>query len=172
MFYNGLYFINENFRINLVPINFSSDFCFKYFDFSAKFSAHFDVCLITLFVIIICFLNQYYQYVFCNLNSKLSSLYNDSNVFETLSDTNSNFNNLFEILFIKDSLHYLLMRFINLTNLSISTYLSKSFSSGLIPINLQSTSFHIAFCLSISLNLFLSFCPFSSISIANLCLRK
>ena len=47
--------------------------------------------------------------------------------------------------------------------LTISTYLAKSFSLGLILINLQSRSFPSVFCLSISLYLLLYLCPFSSI---------
>ena len=116
------------------------------------------------------FLNQYYQYVFYNLNNKFSWFYNDGNIilktyfnvliFIKWFFLNSNFNNLLEILSVNDFLNDRLMWLYILT---ISTYLAKSFSLGLILINLQSRYFPSAFCLSISLYLVLYLCPFSSI---------
>ena len=51
-------------------------------------------------------------------------------------------------------------------------FLKISSLSGPIVINLQPSSGSIAFCLFILYLTFMSLCPFSSSSIANLCSRK
>ena len=56
------------------------DFYFKIFDFSAAQLAHFDACLVTVFVVIT-FFEPIYQYVFYKLNNKFAWLYNVGNVF-------------------------------------------------------------------------------------------
>ena len=81
-------------------------------------------------------------------------------------DLNSNSSNLFERSSISDFLVDFLMC---LCILFISLKMLKFFSSGLILINAQLSSFSSAFCLSISLLRFLSACPNSSTSIASLC---
>ena len=80
---------------------------------------------------------------------------------------NSSSDSLFEIFSIKDISDDLLLW---LYILPIWTYTSKSCSSSLILINLQSRCSFIVFSLSNSLRLSLSLCPSSSTSIANLCL--
>ena len=81
-------------------------------------------------------------------------------------DLNSNFSNLFETSSIKDFLLNFLM---SLYILFISLKMLKIFSSGLILINTQLSSFSSAFYLSISSLRFLSASPNSSTSIASLC---
>ena len=90
---------------------------------------------------------------FLQLNNKFSWFYNDGNIFLTTYlkafdfikgfDLNSNSNNLFGIVPTKVFLDDLLMF---LCILPIPIIMSKSFSSGLILINLQSNYFFIAFC--------------------------
>ena len=67
-------FFYKKFVIDLVPTSFLLDFCFKNLDFSATHLAHFDVCLTTLFVLIIFLIpiSQYYLYVFHNLKNKFT----------------------------------------------------------------------------------------------------
>ena len=77
----------------------------------------------------------------------------------------SNSSNCFERLSISKFVAEFL---ICLCILFISLKMLKFFSSGLIQINTQSSSFSSAFCLSISLLRFLSACPNSSTSIASL----
>ena len=159
MFSNGLCLIYKRFRINLVLTSSLLDFCFKNLDFSDTQLAHFDACLITLFVIIT-FFEPILSVCFYNVSNKSSWFYNDRNIFSTAYFKHFDF---IEWRF-QDSLDHLLMW---LYILPISTYTSKSFSSGLILVNLQSRCSFIAFFLLISLHLFLSLCPFLSPSIAN-----
>ena len=65
------------FRLMLSQSNFLSVFLFENLDFLTTQLAHFDACLITLFVIIT-FFDQYYWYVY-NLSNKFSWFYNDQN---------------------------------------------------------------------------------------------
>ena len=102
---------------------------------------------------------------FLQLKNKFSWFYNDGNIFSTTYlkafyfikwfDLNSNSNNLLGIFPIKAFLDDLLM-FLCILPISISV--SKSFSSGLILINLQSNYFFIAFCqFFMSISVFASF---------------
>ena len=76
-------------------------------------------------------------------------------VFMELFDLNSSLNNLFESSSLKDflvdsSVNFLVDLTIKLCILPISTKILKSFSSGLILINSQPSSYSIALCLFIS----------------------
>ena len=90
-------------------------------------------------------------------------------VFIEWFDLNSDSSSLFERPSIRDFLFDFLMC---LRILFFSLKMLNFFSSGLILINTQSSSFSRASCLSISLLRFLSACPNSSLSIASLCLWK
>ena len=94
----------------------------------------------------------------------LATLFNAIVIIEWF-DSNSNSNSLFQILSVKDFLMYLCI-------LLISLKMLKYFSSGLILINTQLSSFSNVFCLSISLLIFLSACRNSSTSTASLYSRK
>ena len=102
------------------------------------------------------FKNQYCLYVFYDLNNKLSYFYNVGNIslttyFIEWLELNFNSDSLFDILSINDSfVNFSFYSLMWLYILSISTYTSKSFPSGLILINLQSSSFSIDFCLFIA----------------------
>ena len=85
-------------------------------------------------------------------------------VFIEWFDLNSDSSSLFERPSIRDFLFDFLMC---LRILFFSLKMLNFFSSGLILINTQSSSFSSAFCLSISLLRFLSACPNSSASIAS-----
>ena len=82
-----------------------------------------------------------------------------------VSDLNSNANNLVEILLVSVfSVDRLMFLNISLTVLKIS---KPSFSESIL-INLRPSSCATAFCLLISQSIFLTLCPFQSISIASL----
>ena len=85
--------------------------------------------------------------------------------FMILSDLICNSNNLVEISFYWSFLVDCLMC-LSISLKALKTL--KSSFSGSILINLQSSSCSIAFCLFISWSIFLSLCPFPSISIESL----
>ena len=85
--------------------------------------------------------------------------------FIILSDLNSNSNNLVEIWFVR-ALFVDCLICVKIS--SIALKISMSSLSGSILINLQPSSYSISFCLFISWSIFLSLCPFSSVSVASL----
>ena len=100
----------------------------------------------TLFQILIF---DFVLFIFYNVGSVfLTTLFNAVVIIEWF-DLNFNSNSLFQILSIKEFLMCLCI-------LSISLKMLKSFSSGLILINTQLSSFSNAFCLSVSSLIFLS----------------
>ena len=119
------------------------------------------------------FLSQYYLYVFYNLNNKFAYFIMMGIFFWQQLDLKFNSDILILILYKIISINNFSMWFLMWFNiLPISTYTPNSFPQRLILINLRSSSFSIAFYLSVSLSIFLSLWPFSSISIANLCLEN